>query len=385
MKMKRTVFIVFWLLTAGSVFASGSYALRPPAVVDVRSLAAGGFHICDVSSAYMLTVNPALLAFAGKKVLLPSVAFDIGGPLGDLPDLYSRMTDSGSTGSFADVLLDFVGKNNGLDLDVGVSGPLTFGRVNKNRGWGVFNRTYVTGSVPSVSVSSVTAGEEMVFAGGSAFPLLNFSRMQLSVGVSSKLLVRLEGTYDGAPASLTSFDFGSVPVSATVAAGGDIGAYFSLFDIIRFGAVWKNLYAGFVKDAGTFSHMTLSSAKPPVLLFEKGTLAVGVAFNIPVGFTRGVLSSWTVYCDYADVPALFTGSADAFKVNPVLALSAGMELVVFDTIALRCGMNGAYASAGAGIDLTPFHLECAVFGKELGLDPGVRAQLHGAFAVSFYY
>ncbi len=118
---------------------------------------------------------------------------------------------------------------------------------------------------------------------------------------------------------------------------------------------------------------------------EPGKLTLGTAVSFPTFFTKGVIGSWTVYLDMRDALPFFTAKEDILSSSPLLSLAAGMEIVIFKTIALRGGICGPYLAAGAGIDLTPLHLEFAIYGKELGLEPGVQPQLHGAFSLSFYY
>lgn len=377
-------FFVFFLsispLPAGDAFSL-------PDVVDVRSRAMGGVYSCDFDSPYILLVNPAGTAASGKKILFPSVAVDAAGPLDKLSSIYSEGVSSGNfLQSAYDHLMKYVSEHNGGYLNVDMMLPVNFARINNNSGFGFFNRVYFEGNIPSVTKADIAAGAEIQLVWAGAVPLIKSKNHLLAVGTGTRLVGRMEGVHTGIPSDIMDFSFSDLPVSGTVAAGFDAGIIYSFMNLIRVSAVWHSMYAGIQSSLGTFSDMSLTGdGTVPELFLEPGKLTLGTAVSFPTFFTKGVISSWTVYLDMRDALPFFTAKEDILSSSPLLSLAAGMEIVIFKTIALRGGICGPYLAAGAGIDLTPLHLEFAIYGKELGLEPGVQPQLHGAFSLSLYY
>ena len=164
-----------------------------------------------------------------------------------------------------------------------------------------------------------------------------------------------------------------------------MGATYILWDMLSFSAVWKDLYFGMSHGLGTITSMSFSSEEEWRKFMQIGDLCLGMGVQIPTGILKKVLTTLAVYVDYDNFTSLFNRKKAIFLPHPLLNLSAGLEAVLFKTIALRFGMSGPYLAAGAGINLGPFHLSMSIYGKEKGIDPGASSQVHGAFALSFYY
>ena len=122
------------------------------------------------------------------------------------------------------------------------------------------------------------------------------------------------------------------------------------------------------------------SLKDAERVIKPSSLAVGVGIKIPTGFTFGVISSWTAYVDHENVFEFF--KEDNLR-NPLLGLNVGTEIELFKTILLRVGMNDSYLSAGCGLKLGVFRIDAALFGSELGLEPGSKPNLNAALSISF--
>ncbi len=384
--MKRFIISCFLIISVIFVLpASEQFSLDIPTTVDVRSLSLGGFHYCDFRTPYMVMFNPSGLNAVGKKTLLPSMALDFGGPLSSLPSVFSSMKKSEDLVEvLLSQILSTVSESNGMYVDIDAALPLSFARTKQNKGFGIFNRVYAHTSVPSLAKTKLNAGAEFLMAYGSAIPIFNLSGIKISVGSNTKILGRLETNYIGTPNELQNIDLASLPMQGTFGLGLDTGVTLSMFNILNVAVVWHDAYAGLQGNTGTLSNISFSSAGKSLGLFwDKGTLGLGVGINIPTGFTKGIVSSWNIYADIHQFPKLFEDTT--LEESWALSFSAGTEIVIFNTISLRVGMNGPYLAAGAGIDLTPFHMEVALYGQELGLNPGSAAQLHGAFALSIYF
>lgn len=381
------ILVVFSIFPCFSQISFQETGIQKPDVVDVRSLGMGGLYYCDFSTPYSMLSNPAVIPLVEKKVLLPSMNLDLGGPLQALPSIYSAAKESEDIiQTVIDELLAQLSDTGGMYVDIDSSLPLTFAKVKDNSAFGLFNRVYVHSAIPSLAVSDVIIGGELQLATASALPLIKTRNHRLSIGTTSKLFGRMDMLYAGDPSKVTGIDFASLPFSGTFAVGMDIGANYTFMNFLSLSAVWHDAYVGVKNQFGTADDFGFSFKKGDLeLLWTKGELGLGVAVFIPTGFTKGILSSWKIYADYKNALSLFTGKDDAFGESPLLSFSAGMEMVVFNTIALRVGLNGPYLAVGAGIDLDPFHIGFALYGQERSLDAGVMPQMRGAFGISLYY
>lgn len=381
------LFVIFSLVPCFSQFSFEETGIERPEVVDVRSLAMGGMYYCDFTTPYVMLSNPAGIPLVEKKTLLPSINLDLGGPLQALPSIYSAAKESEDIiQTVIDELLAQLSNTGGMYVDVDSSLPLTFAKVNEKSAFGLFNRVYIHSAIPSLAISDVILGGELQLAVGSAIPLIKTRNHRFSVGTTNKFLGRMEMLYTGDPSKITDIDFSTMPFSGTFAMGMDIGANYTFMNFLSFSAVWHDAYLGFKNQFGTPDDFGFSFKKGDLeLLWTKGDLGLGVAIFIPTGFTKGILSSWKIYADYKNALSLFTELEDPFGESPWLSFSAGMEVVVFKTIALRVGLNGPYLALGAGIDLDPFHISFALYGQEKSLDPGIMPQMRGSFGISLYY
>lgn len=381
MKKRFLIVCVLFVIGSFSVFASN---FLTPTVVDVRSSGMGGSYLCDFKQPFVLLNNPSGMSFGGKQIFLPSLALDMGGPSAAASRVFKLMKSSGDE-SMTDMLVDMLKESNGIFIDLDMMLPLTFSRVANNWGIGFYSNIFVRGDLPSVTSVPAIAGGDLMLAGGFSVPIINNNFHRLSMGMTTKLLGRFNIIYTGSATGLTSLDFDSLPTDMTLAAGFDVGATYILWDMLSFSAVWKDLYFGMSHGLGTITSMSFSSEEEWRKFMQIGDLCLGMGVQIPTGILKKVLTTLAVYVDYDNFTSLFNRKKAIFLPHPLLNLSAGLETVLFKTIALRFGMSGPYLAAGAGINLGPFHLSMSIYGKEKGIDPGASPQVHGAFALSFYY
>ncbi len=72
--------------------------------------------------------------------------------------------------------------------------------------------------------------------------------------------------------------------------------------------------------------------------------------------------------DYSDITNTFSPLAR----NPVLNLGFGVDMTLFDIFSLRGGIYEGLLDAGLALNLTYFTLNAAMYGRELGREPGMR-------------
>lgn len=378
--LRRLLSVALALALGGLLSAASDFIV--PTVADIRSAGMGGSHLCDFRQPFVLLDNPSGMVFSGKQVFFPSLALDFGGP----PNVSKLLGMLGGDGdvNLMDALVDMLKESNGIFIDADVMLPLAFSRVANNWGIGVYNNVFLRGDLPSVSSVSAVAAADLMLAGGFAVPLLDRDFQRLSLGISTKLLGRFGVVYQGAVTELASLDYKSLPAELTLAAGFDVGATYSLWDILSFSLVWKDLYLGMSHGLGAVTSMEFSDEEWDRFV-ASGDLAFGIGVQVPLGVVERVVSSLSVYVDFINITSMFNKEKAIFLPHPLLNLSVGLEAVLFRTVALRFGLAGPYLAAGLGVDLGVFHISMAIYGKEKGLDPGQSAQVHGALALSFYY
>ena len=381
MRAKRTILAVLLLCAVlPSVSAVDFFA---PIVVDVRSSGMGGSYLCDFDQPFVMVNNPSGMMFSGKQVFLPTLALDFGLPP-QAPGFFLDIMKNSERDGIVDTLVDMLQEGNGLFIDGDVMLPLAFSRVNNNWGFGLYNDVFVRADMPSAASMSAIAGGDLFFMGGFSCPVIDEGMHKLSIGLTGELLGRFGVFYEGTVTGLTSIDFSTLPASLTLGLGFNIGATYTVWDILSVSAVWQDLYLGLEKDLGPITSMSFTHQKDWGKFLHQGDLTLGLGVQVPTGILKKVLTSFEVFVDYKNFTQLFNKN-NVFMPHPLLNLSVGMEAVLFKTIALRFGMTGPYLAGGLGFDLGVFHLSMALYGRERGIDPGTSPQIHGAFSLGFYY
>ena len=110
-------------------------------------------------------------------------------------------------------------------------------------------------------------------------------------------------------------------------------------------------------------------------------LDLGFLYRIHSSFLDRYISNWVILADYHD----FLDLMSLIPRNPVLNVGIGMELTVLEVLNLRIGIADALPAAGIGIDLSFMQLDCSIYGKELGLDPGIQSTYGLDISLLFRY
>ena len=379
--MKKIFTILLCLVISVSLFAQE----------DVRSMGMGGNHITDYSDVYITQKNPAGLGFAGKHDLWTNTQVEIGGPLEDFMNIADNLAnsdnDSGDDSSgIEDAIIDLVKENNGLATGLSLVGPLQFGFIKNNFGLLFSEELFVDVNVPSISRGNVDIGLDINLLLGYGHKI-DLGIHDIALGISANLFSRAINI--GVDGSLTEIfdkveDMDNLPATSMIGYGINAGVQYEFANFLSAGIVWNNILAqtyttDIPLDEDSDKEFTFKDARKEKL---DPTLAVGFGVKIPTSFTLGIISSWTAYLDHDNIWDFF--AKDKIVRNPILGLSAGTEVVLFKTIALRLGIHESYPAAGCGIRLAAFHIDAAVFGSELGLEPGAKPQLNAALSISFH-
>jgi len=112
-------------------------------------------------------------------------------------------------------------------------------------------------------------------------------------------------------------------------------------------------------------------------------VALGLLYTPRLGFLDAYMSNLKLMLDYRDIFDFWTHPATAS--NPLLHFGLGAEVTLLDVLAVRAGFGGGYFSAGLGMNLTAFHLDLTMFGRELSSEPGLRPQFNLIVSTLFRY
>jgi hypothetical protein len=362
----------FCLLLAAS--ALPAFAIDTVDFISPRQKAMGGRHVALADDSSVLLTNPAGLASMPNAYSVADLGIQAMGPVFDIADLAVNGISSQSA------ILDFLAKNNykiyaGVDL----SGPLACGFTGGGLGFGLFNRTKVVLNMASITSIKVAADEDLALVGGYAHRFDLGKGHGLSAGIGAKGFVRgdisssmgiLEamGLFSNPMALITEGDF-----KLTTGVGCDLGLRWDWREKVAAGLVYRDAYSPAIET--TYSSVTSFATDSAASKVGESTFAAlpssldfGLMWSPGLGRLSQVVDSLTLSLDYKDILDLF----EPIPRNPILNASLGVEARLLDIVSLRAGIADALLSAGMGLDLTLCKVNLAVFGTELGIDPGVR-------------
>jgi hypothetical protein len=351
-----------------------------PEIVSARLAGFGGAYSALEAGFDTLSTNPAALAYVSQEWSVARLAASVSGPLFDLS---SALQSS----DIATGLLDLVGNNNGLYMGANITGPLAFGKVDRNFGFGVFNRTITKADVPSLTSGEVLAGEEFLITGGYGLPVFEKGPHSVAVGLQLKgffqSFVYEKDTAVAVLNDFTNLNTNSLPAALSTGFGLDVGALYHFGPDFSAAITCKDLYTPVFTSryANYTAFMNGDSSTASITQRIDPNLSAGVAYSIPIPDTWMTITDWKVMADYRDFLDLFK----PIHRNPVLNVAFGSELVFLDVVSLRAGVCETYLSTGLGVDLKLCKIDFAMYGSELGLDPGKRALLNMALSLSFEY
>jgi hypothetical protein len=373
--------VVIFFLPCSLAFAEG-FTFDPvrPEIMSAHLDGYGGAYCATDAGFDTLSTNPAALAFVSGVWSIARLSTEISGPLFDLSS--ALQSDDMTMG-----ILDLVGANNGIYMGANVTGPIAFGKVDRNFGFGVFNRTITSVDLPSLTSATLLAGEEFLLTGGYGLPFFEKGPHILSAGLQLKGFFQTFAYQDGTALSvldsLTSLSVDGIPSVLSTGFGLDAGIMYRLGDWFSAGITCKDLYTPVftTQYANYEAFFDGSSAEDSITQRLDPLLSCGVAFDIPFPENWVTVSNWSVMLDYRD----FLDLLEPVRRNILLNFAIGTELDILDVVSLRAGIRETYLSAGVGVDLSVCKIDFAMYGTELGIDPGKRPLLNIAFSLAFEY
>lgn len=375
--MKKITVILSTLLISGSMIFAGDFKPELHTTPSVRQQGYGGFYTTDVEGFYSMYSNPASLGKRRVHSLFPGLDVHVGGPLKDIPEIISGVSNMDT-----DKLTKVISDNNGLKLDVDVQPLLSFGHTSSwGFGWGFTTQAFMNATVPGMALADIQGGAEAVLTLGFAFPIINSDNFLLTVGATAKGFGQGATAYNG---NLVTFiskmkdDPTSLPLYLSAGFTFDAGVYLSICNTINVGVVYNNPFSKAWVAKGTIGKPSYDF-KDATKLDQQ--LSAGVSYNVPVAWTNGVITSFRIMGDYRNIFGMFQNGSR----NPWLEVSCGTEIVFGNICSLRFGIQEMLPACGLGFKLGTFNIDMAVYGKELGLEPGSSPVMNGSVFIGFTY
>ncbi len=351
-----------------------------PRIVSARLEGFGGGYAAIEAGFDTLGTNPAAFAYTKPAWSFARLSMEVSGPLFDLPSAFNADDTTAE-------LLNLVAANNGIYFGADVTGPIAFGKVDRNFGFGFFNRSMVVANAASVTVASVYVGEEFLLVGGYGLEIYAKGPHTVAAGLQLKgffqVFINQNGTAFDVFDSLTGLDLDGLPSVLSTGFGVDGGFLYRYGDNLNVGIVCRDLfspvfstgYAGIGDFLDGSSNTDTRYDRLPV------DLSVGVAYDYPLPVHWVTITGLKFMADYRDILCF----VDPVYRNPVLNFAVGAEIEFLDVVSLRVGIREAYLSAGIGLDLSICKLDLAMYGTEGGLEPGDRAILNIALSLAAEY
>jgi hypothetical protein len=278
---------------------------------------------------------------------------------------------SQSTGTLESLDLTGIIGPKGFAAGFDMGGPVSLGWVGRGLGLGIFNRTK-TDIVLSGTKLRPKVSEDILLVGGYSFRLINQTNHVFDAGFVGKGFFRGTMSLDTSLFNIMDImqDPFNHPITTYLGLGLDLGLRYTFAGALSAALVCYDVYSPALATNYDSYDDFINGINPgiPAYTTVARRLALGFAYKIKSPFLDRYISGLSVMADYKD----FLDLLSLIPRNPILNVGIGVELVVLNVLSLRLGIADALPAAGFGIDLSYFKLDCAIHGKELGLDPGLQ-------------
>jgi hypothetical protein len=342
---------------------------------DARAAALGGHHVALADSWDVLLANPAGLGSAPSGLALPGLSLRLSGPIFDV----IGMAIEGGTGNILSGVGNLFDPEGRLYAAADLGGPLSFAFVAKGFGMGFFQRTRAVVNAASLAKVSVDAIEDIGLSAGYGYKFDLGRGLGIEVGLAAKGftsgrmglntdIIGLAGLVENISSLLDDTPFGN-DLGFSLDAGLRFSAWNGRFalgvaGLDTFGMAWNSSYP----SANAFIGSIFVPPQPPEASILPCDLSVGILVDPALGVLGRYVTNLRLMLDYSDILSL----AEPIPPNPILLASAGLELTLHDILHVRAGIGQGLFAAGFGADLTLFNVDMAMFGRELGRQPGDR-------------
>ncbi|MDR0450555.1 MAG: hypothetical protein LBH26_04745, partial [Treponema sp.] len=358
---KIAVLLFAALLAPAFVFGED---MAPLTVTSTRNAARGGPHVAYTDDVHSLFVNPAALQKANQWSFF-ELSPALVGPLFEIVDIATSSDPGKALGELAR------DQNGKIPLGLELRGPVSFAYTANGLGFGVWEQISVDTRIRGVDIQA-TAMADFILNYGMSFRLLDLSYHQLDAGFVVKPFLRgmaykeMSGLDLVDNSDLLLEDF-TIPI--IMGAGFDLGFMYRFYDDLALGLTIGDVFTG-----GRAVGSAMGST-PDTFYRVPMSLNMGLAYTFKLGRVwKGapslLQSSYAAFMfDWRNLNEAYQYD-DYTKRNPSLNLGIGLELGFFDFVKIRMGLNEMLPTFGIGLEPGPFQFNFAMYGKELGNEPG---------------
>jgi hypothetical protein len=351
----------------------------PPFVMpSARASAMGGIHTAYTDDFYALFTNPASFVDVKEEFSAVELSVSLYGPVFELLDLARN-----ASGSSKSLDLSGLMGPRGFAAGLDIGGPLSLGWIGRGLALGLFNRTKSDAVVRGTMIRPLLS-EEILLAGGYSFRILDKQNHILDAGFLGK------GFFRGSLAQEASIfnaltlldDPFNYPFKTYLGLGFDLGLRYSFAGKFSAALVCYDIYSPvLVTTHLSFLDFQRKDSFCETYATVQPRLDFGLTYRIESPLLSRYISRLIIALDYRN----FLDLSALIPRNPILNIGAGMELVLLEVLSLRAGIADGLPSAGFGLDLAFMRLDFSMYGKELGLDPGVHSVYAMALSLIFRY
>ena len=353
---------------------------QPFTIPSVRFSALGGNHAAVGDSFHAIFTNPASFVDIKGQFSAAELSFTTYGPVYELVDFI--VSSSGSLDS-----LDFTGILGGkkkLSTGFDLAGPLSLGWVGKGLGLGLFSRVKADVVAGFTEVKPGFSGE-LILTGGYSFRIINRNSNYLDAGFLGKGFFR--GMLN---ITTTILDIPSLiddplnrPFETYLGMGLDLGLKYSYGNVFSLAAVCFDVYSPVLVTPYNSVSDLIGFASPMDSSYSRVNrrLDFGIKFRLTNTVIDRYFTNLTFMADYHDLLDLFSD----LPRNPLLNVGAGVEVKVLSALSFRFGMADALPAFGIGLNLSFLTFDFAIFGKELGNEPGLKSTYGLGVGILFRY
>jgi len=360
----------------------GAEVVRLPPFLTARNRAMGGVHAALADDFSVLYNNPAGYVMAEPELHLVDLSVHLQGPV-------FSMADAILAGELEKLFSEGLARRVGL----GIQGPVSFGYVGGGLGFGIHNYTDSTISVPGITrPAKAEISENFLLSGGYTvrFPLPERLPLTLDAGFLFKGFVeggvQLEKDAVELIGMVSSFNpqilLGQEFYLQT-GIGADLGLLTGFWDTLFLGISFRDVYSPAKRNVYT-SFASFQAGEDPARVvdgFIPFDMSVGLMWQpiIPLSFNH--INEFRLMLDYKDIWDFAVAPTAA--ANPILHLGLGAEAVMLDILSVRVGMDEGLLNAGMGLDLFFFQINAAMFGSEMGSEPGMLPVYNMMVSIEF--
>jgi hypothetical protein len=394
--MKKIIALLLVLCSFSAFIFAEDVPMSALTLGSTRSNGFGGPHVAYTNDIYSLFVNPAALMWSNQGSIL-EISAALTGPLDKLleDDNLKTLMDTvksmgGDSGDMGDSLksLSAIMPDGRMPIGLNMRGPISMGYTANGLGLGLFSNISVDASVVGEGIDAKVYGDVM-FNFGMAFNILRLKNHEVSAGFVLKPFARVMGELGLKATSLVGggdamdalLDDVAIPLIA--GGGADLGLQYRWREDLVVGFAVNDVYTAGVKVYDIYG-----VSNPDVLYRVKPAYNVGLSYTFRLSkaweSAPKALQSFYIagMADWHNIQNVFTWDDFSHR-NPILDISAGAELGLFNFLKLRVGLNEMLPSVGFGFEPGFFKLNFALYGKELGNEPGQLTTMAAEFSLAF--